>query len=236
MVRSERTMGGFFQHRVRQRVESFQEPGAFLLGERVERRSEWPVAFGEPRVHSFARLRGERHHRPAAIGRILAANDEPPLLELAGELARRRQAEPERLGELAHAALVLDADPGEQADVPAAEPRLALGRGSEPEGWPPPPPEPAQHPVQRFACSRDLLFCYHWITIIGDEVKGGECDMRGHHHHDRFGRRGFPNREQLVERLQGYREHLKSELANVDELLERLADAPAEQPPISEGA
>jgi hypothetical protein len=48
----------------------------------------------------------------------------------------------------------------------------------------------------------------------------------GHHHHRRFGRRGrgFPNREQLVERLTGYREHLESELRNVQELLERLGD------------
>ncbi len=53
----------------------------------------------------------------------------------------------------------------------------------------------------------------------------------GHHHHHRFGRRGFPNREQLVERLQGYREHLQAELENVEELLQRLADGePPEQP------
>ncbi len=44
-----------------------------------------------------------------------------------------------------------------------------------------------------------------------------------------FGRRGAPNREQLLERLQGYREHLEGELKNVQELLERLAD-PTEQP------
>jgi hypothetical protein len=44
-----------------------------------------------------------------------------------------------------------------------------------------------------------------------------------------FGRRGFPNREQLVERLQGYQQHLEDELTNVQELLERLGDAP-EQP------
>jgi hypothetical protein len=56
--------------------------------------------------------------------------------------------------------------------------------------------------------------------------------MRGHHHHHRFGRRGFPNREQLVERLRGYQEHLQGELRNIEELLERLADAP-EQPPAS---
>jgi hypothetical protein len=47
-----------------------------------------------------------------------------------------------------------------------------------------------------------------------------------------FGRRGFPNREQLVERLQGYQQHLEGELKNVQELLERLGDAPEapEQP------
>jgi hypothetical protein len=54
----------------------------------------------------------------------------------------------------------------------------------------------------------------------------------GHHHHRRFGRgrRGFPNREQLVERLTGYRQHLESELANVQELLERLGDATGQAP------
>ena len=44
--------------------------------------------------------------------------------------------------------------------------------------------------------------------------------------------RGFPNREQLVERLQGYQQHLEGELKNVQELLERLGDAP-EQPAAS---
>ncbi len=50
----------------------------------------------------------------------------------------------------------------------------------------------------------------------------------GHHegHHRRRHRRGrgFPNREQLVERLTGYRQHLESELRNVQDLLERLGD------------
>jgi hypothetical protein len=52
------------------------------------------------------------------------------------------------------------------------------------------------------------------------------CAEHHHHHHRRFGRgrRGFPNREQLVERLTGYRQHLESELANVQDLLERLGD------------
>jgi hypothetical protein len=58
----------------------------------------------------------------------------------------------------------------------------------------------------------------------------------GHHHEGRghragrgfrgFGRRGFPNREQLVERLQGYQQHLEGELKNVQDLLERLGDTP----------
>jgi len=56
--------------------------------------------------------------------------------------------------------------------------------------------------------------------------------MCGEHHEGRghgfrgFGRRGFPNREQLVGRLQGYQQHLEGELKNVQELLERLGDAP----------
>ena len=40
--------------------------------------------------------------------------------------------------------------------------------------------------------------------------------------------RGYPNREQWVERLQAYREQLESELKNVQELIERLGDAPGE--------
>jgi ribosomal protein L19E len=40
------------------------------------------------------------------------------------------------------------------------------------------------------------------------------------------GGRGFPNREQWVDRLQAYRQHLEQELQNVQELIERLGDAP----------
>jgi hypothetical protein len=38
------------------------------------------------------------------------------------------------------------------------------------------------------------------------------------------GRRGFPSREQWVERLEAYRERLERDLGNVDELLKRLRD------------
>lgn len=52
----------------------------------------------------------------------------------------------------------------------------------------------------------------------------------GHHHRGRRGFRGYPNREEWAERLQAYREHLESELRNVQELIERLGEqqAPAE--------
>ena len=46
---------------------------------------------------------------------------------------------------------------------------------------------------------------------------------RAHHHR---GFRGYPSREQWVERLQSYREHLEGELKNVQELIERLGEAP----------
>src|SRR5436853_6785602 len=94
MVRSERTMRGFFQHRVRQRVESLQEPCALLVGERPERRPEWAVTLVEPGVHTLARLRSERHHRPAPVRGILAPDDEPALLEIAGKRALLGHAEP----------------------------------------------------------------------------------------------------------------------------------------------
>ncbi|HEX7625657.1 MAG TPA: hypothetical protein VF379_01280 [Gaiellaceae bacterium] len=48
----------------------------------------------------------------------------------------------------------------------------------------------------------------------------------GHGHHGHRGHRGYPNREQWVERLQAYREHLEGELRNVQELLERLGGTP----------
>lgn len=43
---------------------------------------------------------------------------------------------------------------------------------------------------------------------------------RGHHR----GREGFPTRERLVDRLQGYQEHLQKELENVQDLLKRLSE------------
>ncbi|HZT92013.1 MAG TPA: hypothetical protein VFA05_08245 [Gaiellaceae bacterium] len=60
--------------------------------------------------------------------------------------------------------------------------------------------------------------------------------MHGHHHRRRcgggrhglrFDRHGFPAREELVERLQAYRERLERELANVSDVIDRLGGAAA---------
>ena len=37
-----------------------------------------------------------------------------------------------------------------------------------------------------------------------------------------FGRGGFPSREEWLERLQAYQQHLEEELRNVQEVIERL--------------
>ena len=52
--------------------------------------------------------------------------------------------------------------------------------------------------------------------------------MHGRHHRQHGpggrGRCGYPTPEQWSERLQAYREHLESELMNVNELIERLGE------------
>ncbi|MFL5755544.1 MAG: hypothetical protein ACJ77N_04515 [Chloroflexota bacterium] len=58
----------------------------------------------------------------------------------------------------------------------------------------------------------------------------GHEHHRHEHHHARGtwrGRRGFPSREEWVERLEAHRDRLERDLGNVDELLKRLRD---EQP------
>ncbi len=59
---------------------------------------------------------------------------------------------------------------------------------------------------------------------------GGHHETRGHGRRG-FGRRGFPDREVWVERLRAYEQQLETELANVQDVIARLAagDAP-EQP------
>jgi hypothetical protein len=57
---------------------------------------------------------------------------------------------------------------------------------------------------------------------------------RGHHEHGGrgfrgFGRRGFPDRQTWVERLQAYQQHLEDELSNVKDVLERLGSGETPQ-------
>jgi hypothetical protein len=53
--------------------------------------------------------------------------------------------------------------------------------------------------------------------------RGGRHGFRG------FGRGGFPNREEWLDRLQAYQEHLEEELRNVQELIERLGPGTPQQ-------
>lgn len=45
-----------------------------------------------------------------------------------------------------------------------------------------------------------------------------------------FGRRGFPSRDEWLQRLEAHRERLEQDLANVRDLIDRLGDRPPEQP------
>ena len=61
------------------------------------------------------------------------------------------------------------------------------------------------------------------------------CHEHGHRVHERgfgggFGRRGFPSRDEWLERLEAHRERLEQDLANVRDLIERLRDAPGHAP------
>jgi hypothetical protein len=56
----------------------------------------------------------------------------------------------------------------------------------------------------------------------------------GHRHGRLHFRRPFPNRTELVERLESYQRDLEQELADIDDLLRHLRDASAE-PQTQEG-
>ena len=56
----------------------------------------------------------------------------------------------------------------------------------------------------------------------------------GHRHGRLHFRRPFPNRQELVERLESYQRDLEQELADIDDLLRHLRDAAAE-PQAQEG-
>lgn len=63
--------------------------------------------------------------------------------------------------------------------------------------------------------------------------------MTVHHHRHHYGRRGpgwihfrgpFPNRQELLERLESYRRDLEQQLADVSDVIEHLHDRGEPQP------
>ena len=54
--------------------------------------------------------------------------------------------------------------------------------------------------------------------------------MHRRHHRSRHVRRPFPNRAELLERLEDYHRDLEQELADLDDLIRHLRDAPAGSP------
>jgi hypothetical protein len=54
----------------------------------------------------------------------------------------------------------------------------------------------------------------------------------GHHRHNRlFFRRPFPNRQELLSRLESYQRDLEQELADIADVIAHLRDAPQEPQP-----
>jgi hypothetical protein len=76
----------------------------------------------------------------------------------------------------------------------------------------------------------ESLNCFNYETKIhGRRCRYRMCGQhggRGRGFGLGFRRHGVPSREEFVERLEGYRERLEHELANIDELLKRLKDTP----------
>ncbi|HLX21118.1 MAG TPA: hypothetical protein VKR23_13290 [Gaiellaceae bacterium] len=62
--------------------------------------------------------------------------------------------------------------------------------------------------------------------------------MHGHHHHRRgfggprlFFRGGFPNRQELLERLENFQRDLEQQLADVSDVIAHLRDRPEDPQP-----
>jgi hypothetical protein len=87
---------------------------------------------------------------------MLAAVDECVVLQVARQLARGGQREPELAGQLAHGARPLGRDVREHGEVAAAEGRF-LGEREKLVRRPARVPEPAQHPPQQLPDLTKLL-------------------------------------------------------------------------------
>ncbi len=53
---------------------------------------------------------------------------------------------------------------------------------------------------------------------------------RGHRHGRLHFRRPFPNRHELLERLESYQRDLEQEIADLEDVIRHLRDKPADEP------
>jgi hypothetical protein len=157
MVRSLRTTARFFHQRVTEDAESLQEAGALVLRQRAQRLLERLVPPREPRAHLPLRQRVQVDDRSAPIVGVLAAADELVVLEVARELARGGEGEPELRCDLADRPPALGRHVREHGDVPRAERWAAADEREQLRGGPTAPPQPAQDAAQEQAQLGDLL-------------------------------------------------------------------------------
>jgi len=166
MVRSERTIGGFFHQGVGERPEAFQERLLLLGRERLERPPERAVAAFQPFVHPVRCERVQVDDRPTPVVHVLAPVDERGVLEVAGQLARGRERQSELACELADRALALAADLREHGHVPARQTRIASHQRLQVVAGSPPLPEPSRDAAQQPAELTKPAVSYHLTLVI----------------------------------------------------------------------
>ncbi len=97
---------------------------------------------------------------------MLAPVEEAAILELARQLARRRQREAELLRQLADRALALGADVREHRDVSPRQRRPRAGGLEQVVARSPPLPQPAHDAAQQAAQLAELAAVHHRASVI----------------------------------------------------------------------
>lgn len=138
----------FLVQGARERLQALQERSSLLGCQCRECALERPIAMSEPASNLLGGPGVECDDGAPAVAGILAAVDQPVPFELGGQLARRRERETERRGDLAHRLFALSADVRQHRQVAPAERGVARDELQEPGRWPP-APEPPEHLPQR---------------------------------------------------------------------------------------
>jgi len=148
-------------------VEAFEEGGPLRRCERAERALERPVAALEPGAHALGGERVEVDDGAAAVVRVLPTVDERTVLEVAGELARRREREPELARELSDRPLALGADVREHGHVAPRQPWLRADEREQVVARPTALPEAAHDSPEHAAELVELpAAAYHLVLVI----------------------------------------------------------------------